>query len=81
MREARCDITARIEGGHTERLIDGSSLQLVSVIMSDPEPDPDDHPPRRWRPPAVVALRPREARELAFELLALAEHAEGVSQR
>ena len=80
MREVRWDITARIEGGQTEQRVDGSSLQLVSVILSDPKPDPED-PPWHWRPPAVVTLRPRQARELAFVLLELAEHAERVSQR
>jgi hypothetical protein len=71
MRDVRWDITAQIEGGQTEHLVDGSSLQLISVVLSDPPPDPDD-PPIRWRAPAVVTLRPRQARELAFELLALA---------
>lgn len=80
MREMRWDITAEIESGQTEHLVNGSSLQLVTVILSDPEPDPDD-PPTRRRPPAVVTLRRQEARELAFELLTLAEHAERVSQR
>ena len=80
MTELRCDIIARIERGHTECRIDGSSLQLVSVILSDPSPDPDD-PPTRQRPPAAVALRPAEARELAFCLLELAEHADRVSER
>jgi hypothetical protein len=80
MRELRFDITARIERGQTERLIDGSSRQLVTVILSDPAPDPDDPPTRRW-PPAAVTLRPAEARELAFCLLELAEHAERVSER
>jgi DNA replication protein DnaC len=64
----RWDITAQIEDRQTERLVDGSALQLVSVILSDPEPDPDD-PPTRRRPPAWVVLRPSEARELAFCLL------------
>jgi hypothetical protein len=78
MREQRWDITAQIEG-QTELLIDGSALALVSVILSDPQPDPDD-PPTRSRPPAVVTLRPTEARELAFCLLELAEHADRLSQ-
>ena len=80
MRDVRWDITAQIEDEQTEHPIDGSSLQLVSVISSDPLADPED-PPIRSRPPAVVALRPRQARELAFCLLALAEHADRVSQR
>jgi hypothetical protein len=80
MRELHWDITAQIESGQTEHLVDGSSLQLVTVILSDPEPDPEDAATRS-RPPAAVTLRPAQARELAFELLALAEHAERVSGR
>jgi hypothetical protein len=80
MRELRWDITAAVEAGQTERLIDGSSLQLVTVIVSDPPPDPDD-PLTRSRPPAVVTLRPRDARELAFCLLELAEQADQLSPR
>jgi hypothetical protein len=80
MSEVRWDITAVIEPGQTEGLAGGGWLQLVSVILSDPEPDPDD-PPTRWLAPAVVTLNPREARELAFCLLELAEQAERISQR
>jgi hypothetical protein len=80
MRELRWDITAVLEDGQTEHLIDGSSLQLVTVILSDPPPDPED-PRIRSRPSTAVTLRPAEARELAFELLALAEHAEWASGR
>jgi hypothetical protein len=79
MRELRHDITAVIEAGQTECRIDGSSLQLVSVILTDPAPEPDT--PARRRPPALVILRPGEARELAFGLLELAEQAEWVSDR
>jgi hypothetical protein len=80
MRELHWDITATIEDEQTERLVDGGLLQLISVILSDPEPDPDD-PPARRRPPAWAVLRPSEARELAFCLLKLAKRAERTSQR
>ena len=53
MRDVRWDITAQIEDEQTEHPIDGSSLQLVSVILSDPPADPED-PPIRSRPPALV---------------------------
>lgn len=75
MRELHWDINAVIEPGQTEYRIDGSSLQQVTVILSDPAPDPEDTPVRH-RPPAAVTLRPSEARELAFCLLELAEQAE-----
>lgn len=78
MTEHRWEIAAAIEPDHTECRIDGSSLQHVSVILSDPPPqDPDE----RWRPPVLATLRPQEARQLAFCLLELAEAAERVSQR
>lgn len=80
MRELHWEITATIEDKQTERRVDGSLLQLVSVVLSDPAPDPED-PPRRRRPPAAVVLRPSQARELAFCLLELAQHAECISQR
>jgi hypothetical protein len=79
MTEYRHEIRALIDPEQTEGLIDGSPLQHVSVILTDdPSPDPGD--PAR-RPPAAVTLRPRDARELAFELLTLAEHAEQMRPR
>ena len=45
--------------------------QLVSVIMTDD---------RCWLDPALALITPEEARELAFELLAAAEHAERITQ-
>jgi hypothetical protein len=81
MRQHHWDIAAEIEPGQTEGRVDGSALQLVTVIMSDPPPDPDVHPPVRRQLPAAVTLRPTEARELAFRLLELAEHAERGSER
>jgi hypothetical protein len=80
MRELHWDINAVIEPGQAERLIDGTSMQQITVILTDPPTDPED-PPIRRRPPAAVLLRPGEARELAFSLLELAESAERTSQR
>jgi len=78
MTEYRHEIRALIDPEQTEARIDGSPLQHVSVILTDDPPqDPGDP---CWRPPAAVTLRPRDARELAFELLTLAEHAEHCEQ-
>lgn len=77
MTEYRHEIRALIDPEQTEGMVDGSLLQHVSVILIDDRPqDPGD----RWRPPAAVTLRPRDARELAFELLTLAELAEQCEQ-
>jgi hypothetical protein len=77
MSDYRDLVHALIDPEQTEGVI-GGTLQHVSVIISDgPSSDPQ---PRR--PPAVCTLRPCEARELAFELLVLAEQAERIgSQR
>ena len=81
MSEHRWEAQARVEDGMTEGRIDGSALQLVTVCLLDSfgvcdelvEPVPP-------RPPVVSHLRPSEARELAFELLELAELAERRSE-
>lgn len=78
MTEYRHEIRALIDSEQTEGLIDGSARQHVSVIMID---DPPEDPGDVWRSAAAVTLRPREARELAFELLVLAEHADRMRPR
>ena len=50
---------------------DGILCQLVSVIMTD------DH---CWLDPALCLITAQEARELASELLAAAEHAERIAR-
>jgi hypothetical protein len=50
---------------------DGILCQLVSVIMTDD---------RCWMDPAVCLITAAEARELAFELLSVAEHADRVTR-
>jgi hypothetical protein len=63
----------------TEGLVGGGSLQLVTVCLSDDgvgEISDEEGRPLAPEPPVVSYLRPSEARTLAFELLALAEHAE-----
>jgi hypothetical protein len=78
MTDYRHQIRALIDPERSEGMVDGSLLQHVSVILTD---DPPQDPGDRWRAPAAVTLRPREARELAFELLALAELAERTGSR
>jgi hypothetical protein len=56
------------EVGHDD---DGILCQLVSVIMTDD---------RCWLDPALCLITAAEARELAFELLAAAEHADRVTR-
>jgi hypothetical protein len=74
MRWHRWDAQARLEDGVTERLVDGGRLQLVTVCLCD---DVTGERGELASAPAVVShLRPSEARELAFCLLELAEHAE-----
>lgn len=50
---------------------DGILCQLVSVIMTDD---------RCWMDPAVCLITAPQARELAFELLSVAEHAESLTR-
>lgn len=74
MTDYRHEIRALIDPEQTELLPHGIVLQHVSVIMTN-HPPVDEHSPP-WLPPAAITLRPTEARELAFELLVLAEHAD-----
>jgi hypothetical protein len=70
------DIRALIDPAQSDQLPDGGRLQDISVILID---DWEGDPARALRPCAVT-LAPQRARELAFELLALAEHAERIGQ-
>lgn len=72
------EIRALIDPEQTELVLHGRSLQHVSVIMTT-DPPADRHSPP-WLRPAAVTVRPDQARELAFELLCLAEHAERTSE-
>jgi len=79
MTDYRHEIRALIDPEQTEGLIDGGVLQHVSVILTD---DPPEHPnDPSWRAPAAVTLRPGDARQLAFCLLELAEHADRMRPR
>ena len=66
------EIRALIDPHETELLPHGRLLQHVSLIMTC-APEAHEQP----TPPVHTSLRPSQARELAFELLALAEHADG----
>jgi hypothetical protein len=79
----RLEIQARLEEGMTEGRIGGSSLQLVTVCLTDEgagEVSDARGRPVAPAPPVVSYLRPGEARELAFCLLELAELAERRSE-
>jgi hypothetical protein len=77
MIEHRFEIQARLEDRMSERRVDGSALQLVTVCLSDGSGEVNNELGERVaRAPVVSYLRPSEARELAFELLELAELAE-----
>lgn len=62
-------ITALIDPEQSEPIAGGGRWQDISVILID-EHDNDT------RRPAAIALPAEDARELAFDLLILAEHAE-----
>jgi hypothetical protein len=77
MSHYRDEIHCRIDPEQTDELADGRAVQPVSVIMTDDyDPGRDRHPLR----PSICTLGPDEARELAFELLAAAEHAESFGE-
>jgi hypothetical protein len=81
MSDMRFEAHATLRRGETERRVDGSSLQLVRVLLSDGgtlvAPDGTEH----TRPDVICHLRPCEARELAGQLLALATQADEITQR
>jgi hypothetical protein len=68
-------VRALIDPEQSDPAPDGSHCQDVSVILTD---EPGVHETLR---PAAVTLPPAQARQLAFDLLVLAEHAERIGQR
>ena len=78
MTRHRWEVEARLGDGVSERRVDGSALQLVTVCLSDEGAGEvsDALGEPRARPPVVSYLRPGEARDLAFCLLELEELAE-----
>lgn len=69
--EPYCSLEAFIEQDQIDWMGDGVLCQLVTVMMSDE---------RCQLEPAVCGLTAEQARNLAFELLAMAEHAERLTR-
>ena len=65
------EIRALIDPEQSDQLPDGGRLQDVSLILTD----------RHGLRPVATALLPCQARELAFELLSLAEQADRMRPR
>jgi hypothetical protein len=73
----RFEAHATINPGEHEHTADGTTLQLVRIVLTDDGPviaDGGDGPEHR-RPDIVCPLRPSDARRLARRLLELADHA------
>jgi hypothetical protein len=81
MRAQRFEAFARIEAGQSATRVDQSRMQLVTVALTDFGPVIAADGREHTRPEVVCHLPPTEARELAFDLLCLAEHAERPAQR
>lgn len=71
------DIRALIDPEQSGVLADGSRWQQISVILTDDS----DRELVYWMTPAGITLNASQARELAFALLVLAEHAERIEAR
>jgi hypothetical protein len=69
--ETYCSVDAFIEHDQTDWMGDGVLCQLVTVMMSDD---------MCLVEPAVCGLTAGQARDLAFELLSMAEHAERLTR-
>jgi hypothetical protein len=69
--ETYCSVEAFIEHDQTDWMGDGVLCQLVTVMMSDD---------MCLVEPAVCALTTTQARNFAFELLSMAEHAERLTR-
>jgi len=82
MIEHRWEARAWLEDGMSEAWVGAGVLQLVTVCLSDDGAGElsDDRGRPVKRAPVVSHLRPYDARELAFELLELAELAERRSE-
>jgi hypothetical protein len=76
MRAHRFEVEACLEDGKAEAMLGGRALQLVTVRLFDGAGVVTDLGEPLDSAPVVSHLRPEQARELAFELLALAELAD-----
>jgi hypothetical protein len=72
MNERYCIATAQLDPNGIEEYPNGIRIQEIQLVLGD---DPDV-PVWRSLQPAVCGIDARRARELAFELLMLAEVAE-----
>jgi hypothetical protein len=72
MNRSYSHIHAACDPSLTDEYPDGTSYQTIELVFND---DPD-RPLWRMLEPAVCTIDARRARELAFELLLLAEAAE-----
>jgi hypothetical protein len=72
MSERYCEVHAAVNPDGLEEYPNGIRIQEIELLFTD---DPD-RPSWRALQPAVCAIDARRARELAFELLVLAEVAE-----
>jgi hypothetical protein len=70
-RDPYCHAEAFIETDQIDWMGDGVLCQLVTVMLVDDTGEAE---------PAVGALTAEQARELAFELLAVAEHADRLTR-
>ena len=71
LKDPYSSLQALIEHGHTDRIGDRVMCQLVTVLMSDDT---------ELFEPTACALTAAQARNLAFELLVCAEHAERLTR-
>jgi hypothetical protein len=71
MSDSHNQLEAFIEQDQTDWMGDGVLCQLVTVVMSDD---------MCLIEPAVCALTAAQARDLAFQLLSMAEHAERLTR-
>jgi hypothetical protein len=70
MTDYRSEIRALIDPEQSDPLPGGRRLQDISIILTDRPGDP------HALAPSAITLLACQARELAFELLVLAEHAD-----
>lgn len=72
-------VTALIDPEQYDPVIGGGKLQDVTMVLSGNYGQTyGERPPER---PAAITLTPGDARELAFDLLMLAEQADQMSSR
>jgi hypothetical protein len=76
--EYRPDVAAEVLPGRRECLVGGGCTQLVTLRLFNGPGVVDEHGEPSTRSGAFTDLRPRDARELAAELLACARRAESM---